>query len=137
MLDRLLASHGPETAEARNLLKQTLARRIGEIWPGEGDTVSLVALGTGSGTEAVRDRLFTLGSSTERQEWLRERAIDATNAKAESRWTTVEQIGSRFPWGFFVVVVAWLTILFASFGLFAPGNGSVVAALGIAAFGLV
>lgn len=97
MLDRLLASHGPETAEARNLLKQTLARRIGEIWPGEGDTVSLVALGTGSGTEAVRDRLFTLGSSTERQEWLRERAIDATNAIAESRWTTVEQIGSRFP----------------------------------------
>lgn len=32
--------------------------------------------------------------------------------------------------------MAWLTILFASFGLFAPRNGSVVAALGIAAFGL-
>jgi hypothetical protein len=35
-----------------------------------------------------------------------------------------------------VVVVVWLTILFASFGLFAPRNGSVVTALGVAAFGL-
>lgn len=136
MLDRMLASYGPETAEARTLLERTLARRIGEIWPKEGQTVSLVALGTGSGTEAVRDRLFALEPATERQEWLRARALETTNAIAESRWTTVEQIGSRFPWGFFVVVVAWLGILFASFGLFAPRNGSVVTALGIAAFGL-
>ena len=56
--------------------------------------------------------------------------------KKATRTVTVEQIGSRFPWGFFVVVVVWLTILFASFGLFAPPNGSVIAALGVAAFGL-
>lgn len=136
MLDRALASYGPETAEARDLLKQTLARRIGQIWPGEGQTVSLDALGAGSGTEAVRDRLFALTPGTERQEWLRTHALEITNAIAVSRWTTVEQIGSRFPWAFFVVVVVWLTILFASFGLFAPRNGSVVAALGVAAFGL-
>jgi len=136
ILDRMLASYGTETAEARDLLEQTLARRIGEMWPGEGKTVSLVALGAGSGTEAVRDRIFALKPATERQEWLRAHALEITNAIAESRWTTVEQIGSRFPWGFFVVVVAWLTILFASFGLFAPRNSIVVAALGIAAFGL-
>lgn len=136
MLDRTLASYGAETEEARNLLKQTLARRIGEIWPGEGRTVSLDALGAGSGIEAVRDRLFSLTSVTERQGWLRARALEITNSIAQSRWTTVEQIGSRFPWGFFIVVVGWLIILFASFGLFAPRNGSVIAALGIAAFGL-
>jgi len=136
MLDRMLASYGAGTEEARNLLKQTLARRIGEIWPGEGRTVSLDALGAGSGIEAVRDRLFSLTSETERQGWLRANALEITNAIAQSRWTTVEQIGSRFPWGFFIVVVGWLIILFASFGLFAPRNGSVIAALGIAAFGL-
>lgn len=59
-----------------------------------------------------------------------------TNTIAESRWTTIEQIGSRFPWAFFMVVVAWLAVIFASFGLFAPRNASVVAALLVAALAL-
>ena len=136
MLDRTLASYGPETGEAREVLKQTLARRIGQIWPEEGRSVSLVALGAGSGIEIVRDQLFGLTPATGKQRWLHAHALEITNAIAVSRWTTVEQIGSRFPWAFFIVVVVWLTILFASFGLFAPRNGSVVAALMVAAFGL-
>ena len=69
-------------------------------------------------------------------EWLRSNALESTNTIAQSRWTTVEQIGSRFPWAFFVVVVAWLAVIFASFGLFAPRKASVIAALLVAAIAL-
>ena len=136
MLDRTLAEYGPETAKSRALLKQILAERIGQIWPEEDGAVSLTALGSGAGINLVQRDLFALTPHTEQQRWLRSNALQNTNTIAESRWTTVEQIGSRFPWAFFIIVVAWLAVIFASFGLFAPRNGSMTAALLVAALAL-
>jgi hypothetical protein len=45
LLDRTMAEYGAETEEARDLLKQTLAARISQIWPEENATVTLGALG--------------------------------------------------------------------------------------------
>ena len=136
MLDRTLAEYGPETADTRVLLKQILAERIGQIWPEEGSAVSLTALGSGAGINLVQRDLFALTPQTEQQRWLRSNALEMTSKIAESRWTTIEQIGSRFPWAFFIVVVAWLAVIFASFGLFAPRNASMTAALLVAAAAL-
>ena len=136
MLDRTLASYGPETGEIRTLLKQVLAERIAQIWPEEGGDVELAALSTGQGIVEVQQKLFSLAPQTEQQRWLLGKALDNTYRIAESRWKTIEQIGSRFPWHFFIVVVSWLAVIFASFGLFAPRNASVVAALFVAALGL-
>jgi hypothetical protein len=118
MLDRTLAEYGPETGQTRTLLKQ------------------LLALGSGAGINLVQRDLFAMSPRTEQQRWLRSNALQMTNAIAESRWTTVEQIGSRFPWAFFIVVVAWQAVIFASFGLFAPRNASVIAALLVAALAI-
>ncbi len=136
MLDRTLAEYGPETAPTRALAKDLLAQRIHQIWPEEGGAVSLTALSSGAGINLVQRELFELSPQTERQQWLQSNALDSTNTIAESRWTTVGQIESRFPWAFFVVVVAWLAVIFASFGLFAPRNASVIAALLVAAIAL-
>jgi hypothetical protein len=118
------------------LAKDLLAQRIEQIWPEEGGAVSLTALSSGAGINLVQRDLFELSPQTERQTWLRSNALEATSTIAESRWTTVEQIGSRFPWTFFVVVVGWLAVIFLSFGLFAPRNASVIAALLVAAIAL-
>ena len=134
MLDRTLAEYGPETAPIRALAKDLLAQRINQIWPEEGGAVSLTALGSGAGINLVQRELFDLSPRTERQQWLRSNALESTNTIA--RWTTIGQIESRFPWTFFVVVVAWLAVIFASFGLFAPRNASVIAALLVAAIAL-
>lgn len=137
MLDRALASYGTETKPIRELLRSVLAERIDQIWPEEsGGSVSLAALRTGPGVELVRQHIFTLSPQSDEQRWLHANALQFANAIAISRWTTVEQIGSRFPWPFFIVVVFWLAIVFASFGLFAPRNAFVIAALFIAALGL-
>lgn len=136
VLDRNLAEYGPETAQTRVLLKQLLAERISQIWPEEGGAVSLSALSGGAGINLVQRDLFALSPQTEQQRWLRSNALEITNGIAASRWTTVEQINSRFPWAFFVVVVFWLAVVFASFGLFAPRNASVMAALCVAALAL-
>jgi len=136
MLDRTLASYGAETKTTRAALKQLLALRISQIWPEEGGSVSLAALGSGAGIGVVQESLFALSPQTEGQRWLYSNALEITKAIERSRWTSVEQIGSRFPWPFFVVVVLWLAIIFASFGLFAPRNASVTVAMVVAALGL-
>jgi hypothetical protein len=44
-----------------------------------------------------------------------------------------EQLGSSIPVPFLVVLVFWLCIIFASFGLFAPRNATVIAVLCVCA----
>ena len=44
-----------------------------------------------------------------------------------SRVLLFKQLDSSIPVPFLVVLVFWLAIIFASFGLFAPRNGTVVA----------
>jgi len=44
-----------------------------------------------------------------------------------------EQLGSSIPVPFLVVLVFWLCIIFASFGLFAPRNATVIAVLFVCA----
>jgi hypothetical protein len=136
MLDRTLADYGPETDAARGLLKQTLADRISQIWPADGGDVILDALGGGPGIRLVQKEIFALTPATDEQRWLQANALQYAKSIAESRWTTVEQISSRFPWAFFLTVVGWLAIIFISFGLFAPRNGSVVAAFFLASISL-
>jgi len=50
LLDRTLASYGPETSDARKMLKQLLTDRMSLIWPEKGGSVSLAVLGGGPGS---------------------------------------------------------------------------------------
>jgi hypothetical protein len=48
---------------------------------------------------------------------------------AQARWLMAAQNESSIPLPFLVTLVFWLTILFTSFGLFAPRNATSAAAL--------
>jgi hypothetical protein len=47
----------------------------------------------------------------------------------QTRWLLFEQSGSSIPIPFLVVLVFWLSLIFVSFGLFAPPNPTMVIAL--------
>ena len=51
----------------------------------------------------------------------------------QTRWRVIEETGSSISTPFYVVLVFWLTIIFASFGLFAPRNATVIAAFFVCA----
>ena len=44
-----------------------------------------------------------------------------------ARWVILSSVGTSIPVPFLTVLVFWLTITFASFGLFAPRNAVVIA----------
>jgi hypothetical protein len=90
----------------------------------------------GPETAETRSLLKQLLAERIGQIWPEEGGAVSLTALSSGAGINLVQIGSRFPWAFFVVVVAWLAVIFASFGLYAPRNASVIAALVIAALTL-
>jgi type II secretory pathway pseudopilin PulG len=133
LLDRTLAQYGPEAQEARDLLKETIAARMAQLWPGKGETVTPQMIGKGKGIEGVQQALLALTPKTDAQRWLQSTALQTTNTIAASRWMIAQQIASDLRWPFLIVLIFWLTVIFASFGLFAPNSTIVAAALFVAA----
>jgi protein-S-isoprenylcysteine O-methyltransferase Ste14 len=50
-----------------------------------------------------------------------------------TRWALIQGDESSIPAPFLVVLVFWLTVLFVTFGLFSPPNGTVITILVICA----
>ena len=133
-LDRALARYGPETGEIRAAVKHGLARRIDMVWPQDPsrsarpDPSEMMR-----GAEAIADRIQGLSPQNDTQRRHQSRALDLSEVVLESRWGVFGTGSSSVPVLFLVVLLFWLTIIFASFGLFAPRNATVIAVLFVCA----
>jgi len=128
LLDRMLASYGPETKEMRDLLRRIVAYRFEEIWP-EDCSPPTGLQGPVPNSQAFMAGILQLSPKNDAQRWLQSRALEIGSDIMETRWLILSALGSSIPLPFLVVVVFWLTIIFGSFGLFAPRNVTVVAVL--------
>jgi hypothetical protein len=126
LLDRVMARYGPETKDARSLLKQSVAAAIERFWPGDPGRRATIGPGA-SPVEALFDRLQDLSPQNETQRALQSQALTMALDLARTRVLLFEQLRSSIPVPFLVVLVFWLAIIFASFGLFAPTNTTVIA----------
>ena len=130
LLDRMLSNYGPETKEVRELLRRTVASRLQAIWPEDRSQHASFdapdAMFTDRGIEA---QILQLSPRNDRQRWLQTQALRVGRDIMETRWLVLGRMASSIPVPFLVVVVLWLTIIFGSFGLFAPRNATVIAVL--------
>jgi hypothetical protein len=119
LLDRVLAHYGPEAKEARETLRATVTRMIGQFWPEDGSRPS----GQPSiASEALYDKLQDLAPKNESQRLLQSQGLKLAIDLGQTRWLLFAQRSSAVSTPFLVVVIFWLTIIFGSFGLFAPRN---------------
>ena len=135
LLDRTLAQYGPEAAPIRAGLKQAVARRIGLTWPASSDTpVKLDSAELQHGGEMIEQSIRMLQPATDMQKVLQTKAIAVTSDLLKSRWLVMGQAaGSTIPVPFLVVVVFWLSVIFACFAMLAPPNRTLAAVLGLSA----
>ena len=130
MLDHMLAKYGPETKDARNLLRRTLASRLEAIWPDDRSRHPSFDAPDAIFTErGIETRILQLSPRNDGQRWLQTQALRVGRDLMETRWLVLGRMASSIPVPFLVVVVLWLTIIFGSFGLFAPRNATVIAVL--------
>lgn len=138
-LDRVLARYGPETAEIRSQLKLAIGERIDMIWPST--TSRPVALdptltGMASRVESLTDAIRSLVPRDDMQRALQTRAVDLAERMLQARWLVMAGTEASVPTPFLVVLLFWLTVAFASYGLFAPRNGTVIAVLFVCALSI-
>jgi len=134
LLDRTLAQYGPETRASRDLLRQIVVMRFHQIWPEESaGKLEPEAVTQGPGVEVIQRNILNLAPQNDAQQWLKAKALQLTSDIAEIRWTAVEEMGSSIQWPLLTILIFWFAAIFSSFGLFAPPNSSVIAALFVCA----
>ena len=130
LLDNLLAQYGPETEAARVSLRTTDATLADRIWNENASGSGKEAFFDTSGaSEAASAKIFELSPTNDAQRELKNRAIQTSTDIAQTRLLLFAQRGTSLPMPFLVVLVFWLTIIFASFSLFARPNLVVIGSL--------
>ena len=132
LLDRVLALYGSETKDARVMLRHSVVATLEQFWPADGDRPATVDRRATS-VEALYDNIQQLSPHSEAQRSLQNQALTMTFELGRTRVLLFERLRSSIPVPFLVVLVFWLGIIFASFGLFAPRNGTVIALLFVCA----
>jgi hypothetical protein len=130
-LDRHLARFGSETKPTRDLLRRAVAARVESIWPDDRPAADSGAARSNPAVEEIENQILGLSSATEAQRWSKAEALKLSEDVVKARWRVLSS-GRAVPHAFLVVVIFWLTMTFASFGLYAPRNATVVSVLFIA-----
>jgi uncharacterized protein DUF4239 len=121
-LDRTLAHYGPESSDARAMLRASVADMLQRTWPEEGSEAGHAEAksGTEGRYEALFETIQELTPKNDAQRALQVQALKTATDIAQARWQLFAQKGSSIPTPFLVVMVAWLALIIASFALTAP-----------------
>lgn len=129
LLDRALRLYGPEADGARGLLTRYTERALGGLWPPGGGPVLVEDPAGGDLLDQVERAVDSLQPEDERRRQVKADAEGRLRGVVEQRWALIEQAGGTLSTLLLAVLVAWLTLIFASFGYNAPNNRTVVGAL--------
>jgi len=131
LLDRVLAHYGPESKDVRDLLRQAVAGLLAQMGPAASGAPQLKP--SPSGLESVFEAIQALSPQNDAQRALRAEARQVTIDLGHTRSLLNAQSGRSIPVPFLVILVFWVTVIFASFGLFGTPNATVITALFVCA----
>jgi hypothetical protein len=128
LVDEMLAKYGAEAKAARTLLREIIPSATARIWQ---ENIA----GNGSGSAFVisqnAERFYNavegLKPANAEQTSLKSRIIQLTTDMGRTRLLVFTQGDDGIPLPFFVVLVFWLMVIFASFSLFAEPGPVVIA----------
>jgi len=130
LLDELLAQYGPEAAAVRNLLRGAVDAVADRIWQENSSVTTRKAPyeATAAG-EAFIVKLRQLPPQSDEQGSLKDHAIQVGANIAHTRFLLFTQGDKPIPMPFLIVLIFWISIIFANFSLFADPEPIVIGAL--------
>jgi hypothetical protein len=132
LLDRVLAHYGPEARESRDLVRAA----VGKILDGmelQARTRTSHSDPISASSEVLYDKVQGLVPTNDAQRTIQGQALSLVIALGQMRWLIYAQQASSISMPLLVVLIFWLTIIFVSFGLFAPVNPTVLTSLFVTA----
>lgn len=127
LLDRVLAHYGPEAKEPRDQLRAAVVDRLNKLWPPERNR-PFEGIMTTAEPDDLYDRIGALSPTDDKQRTLKTQALSMAIDLGQTRWLAYAQGAASVSKTMLAIVVFWLTVLFFSFGLFAPRNATVTMA---------
>jgi hypothetical protein len=131
-LDRLLANFGPEANEVRGQYRRVVEQVTHGIWPEQNATPSQLDP-SASPTERFFSAIQSLEPKNDFQKTLKDQAVATSLELGQMRWLEYEQAGVPTSNTLIYFLIFWMAVLFTSFSIFAPTNGTVIAAMMLAA----
>jgi hypothetical protein len=134
-LNHFLHRYGSEAEPARDTLRRFAESKTDDLFPAaSGATIRVDNPTTNELLDQVEDMLLALHPADPHQQWLQTQSVQIAADIGATRWLLAQQSGQGTPAAFLILVVFWLTLLFASFALFAPHNLTARLALVFCAF---
>jgi len=133
ILDRTLKHYGPEAQPIRKTLHDVVEEAVQRIFP-EGGTADAQISAPRAGADVVLTEIQALEPKDESQRTCKALAVNMTVGLGQERWLMYTQGTAAVSKPMLYIVVFWLTMSFISFGVYAPPNATVSAALFMSAF---
>jgi hypothetical protein len=131
-LDRILDAFGPESAEARARLRESIEENIDRMWPQQAKRSSDLTPPKEAGN-AVYMAIQNLAPKDDAQRSLKNEAAILLADLGKVRTLLVAQSIPSISKLMLAVLISWLFIIFLSFSMLAPTNAPAITALVISA----
>jgi hypothetical protein len=128
LLDNILAQYGPETRAIRGQIRSTIDPFADGLWR-EKKAGTTRPVETNAAAERVYLEIHKLSPHDDLQRLLKTRAVQISNDLAQVRFLLFVESENLIAKPFLAVLALWLMIIFASFSLFSPLNGTVFTCL--------
>jgi hypothetical protein len=128
VLAETLRDYGADAMAPRDLLRQFTNQTLHDIWPADDAPPALADRSTGETLEHVRESIRALHPVDSGQSWLQDQALSLVTTLLRQRWQLIEHQGPNVRPVVLAILVSWIAVIFASFGLNAPRNATVLTA---------
>jgi hypothetical protein len=137
MIDRTLADYGPQAKEARDLQRRIYASAV-DLFYSQRDagTATVDAPDSLARLEQFQQKLRELAPQNDMQRLIQSEALARSHDLAQTRWMLIRPGQGAIPVPFLAVLVFWLGILFAGFGLVSTNNRTAMATLFVCALSI-
>jgi len=120
--DQLLAQYGPEAVPVRKLMRQAVPAAMDRIWNEKAASSQDTAFSASSLAEQLYSAIEALSPVNDAQHSLKPRIMQASNDIARTRLLLFADGDKPILTPFLLILIVWLTVIFASFGIFVePG----------------
>lgn len=139
-LDRRLREFGPATLDLSGALGSYVADAIADTWRAERAPAGAHPLTSGRGgmgespalgarLQGLQARIDALAAADEREQAVRAGLRLQMERVLDLRWRLIGASGSTLPWPLLGMLMLWMVIIFASFGLTSPANPTIYATI--------